>query len=538
VAVVAVAVAVASRGPSDAVTTARAFTAAWERSDYGAMHSLLTPDAKRRYGLPRFERAYRDAAATATATGLTAGKARDASGGAAVAVTVRTRVFGRIPARLEVPVNGTRVDWSPRLAFPGLRKGELLTRRSEPPARASILARDGRTIASGPAGARIPAAAAAGIAGTMGKANAGPEADALYARGFPRTVEVGRGGLERILDARVAGTPGGTLLAGTRTLGRAAPRPARAVRTTIDLRIQAAAETALAGRLGGIAALDARTAEVRALAGIAFSAPQPPGSTFKIVTLAAALQNRVAKPSTPFPVSSYALLDGVKLQNANGESCGGSVAEGFVQSCNSVYAPLGVKVGARRLVAMAERMGWNRRPSLTGALPSTIPAAAAIKSPLELGSTAIGQGKVLATPLQMAMVAQAIASKGASRTPTVTHGAAAAPRRVIDAHTARTIAKLMVAVVARGTGTSAALGSGQVAGKTGTAELESTTGPTADAQNADQQSQQSHTDAWFTSFAPAKHPRIVVAVMLVRAGAGGETAAPAARTVLQAALSQ
>jgi cell division protein FtsI/penicillin-binding protein 2 len=86
--------------------------------------------------------------------------------------------------------------------------------------------------------------------------------------------------------------------------------------------------------------------------------------------------------------------------------------------------------------------------------------------------------------------------------------------------------------VARGTGTAANLGRGVVAGKTGTAELESTTGPAA-GQNPDVRS---HTDAWFTSFAPAKRPRIVVAVMLVRAGAGGETAAPAARGVLAAAL--
>ena len=158
--------------------------------------------------------------------------------------------------------------------------------------------------------------------------------------------------------------------------------------------------------------LDPRTGQVRALAGIAFSAPQPPGSTFKIITLAAALSAHVAKPSTPFPVASYALIDGVKLANANGESCGGSVAEGFVQSCNSVYAPLGVRVGSKRLVAMAERFGWNSRPAFAGAKASTIPSADQVGSKLALGSSAIGQGKVLATPLQMAMVAQAIAEKG------------------------------------------------------------------------------------------------------------------------------
>jgi cell division protein FtsI/penicillin-binding protein 2 len=246
------------------------------------------------------------------------------------------------------------------------------------------------------------------------------------------------------------------------------------------------------------------------------------------------LENHVAKTSTRFPFSSYALIDGVKLQNANGEVCGGNVAEGFVESCNSVYAPLGVKVGAERLVAMAERFGWNRRPPFPGARASTLPPADQIGSKLALGSSAIGQGKVLATPLQLAMVAQTIAGGGRQRAPTVVPGEAAAPRRVISTHNAHVIRKLMLGVVARGTGTSANLGKNVVAGKTGTAELESTTGPTA-GQSPDVRS---HTDAWFTSFAPAKRPRIVVAVMLVRAGAGGETAAPAARVVLQKALAR
>jgi cell division protein FtsI/penicillin-binding protein 2 len=103
----------------------------------------------------------------------------------------------------------------------------------------------------------------------------------------------------------------------------------------------------------------------------------------------------------------------------------------------------------------------------------------------------------------------------------------------MSSHTARVIEKLMVAVVARGTGTAAAIGPGEVAGKTGTAELESTTGPNADTT----QDERSHTDAWFAAFAPAKHPRVAVGVMFVRAGAGGDTAAPAAREAIQAALS-
>ena len=92
---------------------------------------------------------------------------------------------------------------------------------------------------------------------------------------------------------------------------------------------------ALAGRLGGVAALDPRNGEIRALAGIAFSAPQPPGSTFKIVTTAAALEQGLVKPSTDFPVESHAIIDGVELENANGEFCGGTFRDSFAHSCNS-----------------------------------------------------------------------------------------------------------------------------------------------------------------------------------------------------------
>ena len=223
-----------------------------------------------------------------------------------------------------------------------------------------------------------------------------------------------------------------------------------------------------------------------------------------------------------------AVIDGVKLQNANGESCGVNVGEGFVHSCNSVYAPLGVRVGAKRLVETAERYGWNRQPPFAGARPSTIPAADQIASKLELGSSAIGQGRVLATPLQMAMVAQAIANDGIQRTPTILPGQLAPPRRVISTHTAHTIRKLMVAVVARGTGVSAALGSGVVAGKTGTAELTNTAAPGA--------SSPQNTDAWFVGYAPVGHPKVVAGALFPNQGAGGAAAAPPVHDVIAAAL--
>jgi cell division protein FtsI/penicillin-binding protein 2 len=304
------------------------------------------------------------------------------------------------------------------------------------------------------------------------------------------------------------------------------------VRSTIDTDIQAAAVTALAGRLGGIAALDPRTGEVRALAGVAFSAPQPPGSTFKLVTTTAALDSELVKPSDEFEVVSSALIDGVPLSNANGELCGGTFTASFAHSCNSVFAPLGVEVGAERLVATAERFGWNEEPTISGAKESTLPEAGEMTSPLEIGSSAIGQGRVLATPLQMASVAQTIANDGVMEAPTLLMGGPRESRRVTSKQTARTIERLMVGVVEYGTGTAAAIGGVKVAGKTGTAELGDTRGPDAVESDA------SNTDAWFTSYAPAGKPEIVVAALFVRNGAGGAVAAPAAQPVLVAGLKE
>ena len=208
--------------------------------------------------------------------------------------------------------------------------------------------------------------------------------------------------------------------------------------------------TALAGRLGGIAALDPRTGEVRALAGIAFSAPQPPGSTFKIVTTAAALE---AEAWSSCPTSSRsrraALIDGVDARERQRRVCGGTFADSFAHSCNSVFAPLGVKVGAERLVETAERFGWNaepRHPRREGR--ARCPAAGEIVTPLEVGSTAIGQCKVLATPLQMASVAQTIANDGVRQAPTLAAGRAPKPRPGDHAaRSPRTIEELMVGVV-------------------------------------------------------------------------------------------
>jgi cell division protein FtsI/penicillin-binding protein 2 len=516
--------------------TAQEFTESWERGDFEAMYALLDDASRRVHSLREFRLAYGDAAATATLRGVAVGEPEGGDGGeVAVPVEARTRVFGRLRLELRLPVSGERVTWGPLLAFPGLRRGEGLSRRSEPPVRGTLLSRDGKVLARGEAAnRRSPLEAIAGsIAGTLSPEETGEERRALYAQGFPRDWPVGQTGLEEAFESRLAGRPGGELLAGTRVLASARPVRAKPVRTTIDSRLQEAAVVGLAGRFGGIAALDPRSGEIRALAGIAFSAPQPPGSTFKIVTTAAALEAGLVEPKTEFPVDTAATIDGVELENANGEYCGGSFRDSFAHSCNSVFAPLGVELGADLLVAMAERFGWNGEPTVLGEVPSTLPPATEIATPLEVGSTAIGQFRTLATPLQMASVAQTIASHGMRHLPTLDRDADAERVRVIGPRIARTIGSLMVDVVDYGTGTAAAIPGVKVAGKTGTAELEDTRDPeTGETLPPDPM----NTDAWFAAYAPAKRPQIAVAVMLVRAGAGGATAAPAARVVLDAAL--
>ena len=526
---------------SASVAAARDFARAWERSDYRSMHSLLSDPARARTSLRRFRSAYERAADTATLRRVRVTAVAEDDRGARLTVAAATRAFGTIREEVVLPQTDGEVDWQPHLVFPGLGPGGRLSRQTRVPERAAILARDGTVIARGPAAAR-EVGAASSIAGTVEPPQSAEERAALVARGFPPTALAGRSGLERALEERIAGRPGGLLIAGGRVLASTQPKPAKDVRTTIDPRLQEAAVAALAERFGGIAALDPATGQVRALAGIAYSGPQPPGSTFKIITAAAALEEGLVKPSTRFPVETRAVIDGVELENANGESCGGTFVNSFAHSCNSVFAPLGVRLGARRLVAAAERFGFNAEPSLPGAMRSTLPEASDLTSVLEVGSTAIGQGRVLATPLMLASVAQAVAADGILIEPTLVAAAPGRRKRVMPARVAAQLERMMVDVVRYGTGTRASLAPTRVAGKTGTAELEDTTDdeppPGTEGQPVEAKPPGYDTDAWFTAYAPIRKPRLAVAVLFVRNGAGGDTAAPAARAVLQAALAR
>jgi penicillin-binding protein A len=493
--------------------------------------------------------------------GVAAGDVRlgQSAGGGEAAVLpleVRTGAFGTIADELVVPLSDGLVEWSPELVFPGLNPGEVLSRHTRTAPRAPILAADGTPLAKGPAAARSSplGTAATAVTGSMATARRG-RASELEAKGFPPGTLTGSSGLELAFDDRLAGRPGGRLLAipeggsaadGARVLADTEPQRGKPLRTTIDPELQSAAVTALADLFGGVAVLDARSGAVRAVAGVAFSAPQPPGSTFKVITTVAALDGGKVEPGDEFPIETAAVIDGREVANAHDEPCGGTFAQSFAKSCNSVFAPLGVDVGGDLLVETAEKFGYNAPPELydaeaTAAVDppaSTIPAE--FDSDLDLGVSAIGQGEVLATPLALASAAQTIAAGGIrSPTPLVRDpdlGPVGEPVEVTSKQTADTVRDLMIGVVNDGTGSAAALPGIQVAGKTGTAEL----GPKAlepGEELGPGEEPELEVDAWFTAFAPAGSPKLAVAVMVVNAdGDGGTIAAPIAREVLAAGL--
>jgi len=544
-------------GAGSEAPAATRFLEAWEDGDYEAMHAELTPESRDEHPLKEFQRAYEEAATTATIRSVDVGEEKIGGDLVSAPVKFETYAFGSLSGTLEVPLEDGQVDWGPELVYPGLEEGERLTRRTRAPQRAAILAADRSPLARGPAAARSVQSGALAVVGEVGTPER-RQAKELAARGFPPGTLAGTSGLELAFDERLAGRPGGQLLAtkagdenalaGGREIASSEPVRGEPVRTTIDPEIQSAAVTALGGLYGGVAVLDARDGSVLALAGLGYSAPQPPGSTFKVITATAALDAGVVKPSDEFPVEISNHDIGREIANSHDSPCGGTFVTSFAKSCNTVFAPLGVDVGGEKLVETAELFGFNEPPAMlneaaTAALKppaSTLPTD--LDSSVAIGETAIGQGQVLATPLQMATVAQTIAN-GGKRMPTpITKDPELAPDsepvEVTSPETAQTIRQMMIEVVNNGTGTAAAVDGVQVAGKTGTAEL----GPAALSAGetlGEGEEPPQETDAWFTAFAPANKPKLAVAVMIVESeGDGGEVAAPIAQQILASALSK
>jgi penicillin-binding protein A len=554
--------AIAGNPGSPEKEAAERFTTAWESNEYAAMYSELNPGSQQEININDFVIAYREAERIATVRSLEAGSPSNASSvevpeesSAAetrtvvpVPTTVSTVAFGSVEAQLELPFAEDGIAWEKRLTFPGLHEGEHLESQVELAPRAPILAADGTPLAEGPTEARAHpiGSEAIDVTGEVGTPEE-DEMEALARQGFAPDTPVGITGLERAFNARLAGKPGGSLLAAsdidgsTRTLAKAEPKAGAPVKTTIDTGLQETAVSALAGRVGGIAVLDARDGDIRALAGQAFSAPQPPGSTFKMITTVAALQKGVVSLDDEFEITSGTNVGGRFIENANGEYCGGTFREAFAESCNADFAPLGPKIGNDELVSTAERFGFNSPPTLYASkyvaevepAESTLPTE--IGEEVDLGVSAIGQGEVLATPLEMASVAQTIANDGVRFPTSIVANEKlrpeAEPERVMSAQIANELTELMVGVVTDGTGTAGAISEAQVAGKTGTAEL----GPKPGEEDSEHPEQRK--DAWFAAFAPAEKAKLAVGVLLIEAeAAGGEVAAPAASEVLSAGL--
>jgi peptidoglycan glycosyltransferase len=554
---------------------AERFVKDWAHQDFKAMHDELSDSAQAQYSAADLQSAYGDAQEASTATSIDPGdaggpKSINGTDVVDVHVGVGTRLFGKVDGTLRLPLDSGKVAWNPSLTFPGLASGERVGRRLTLGKRAPILAKHGVALATGPTDDRTSSlgGSAIDVAGETGAPDPDQQAK-LKKAGYPSNENTGVSGLELAFNARLSGQPSGQLLAakegtplpdvpaGTdgRVLATAHGTPGQPVTTTIDPRLQSTTVAALGGQSGGVVVLNAHNGNVLALAGSAYSSPQPPGSTFKVITTTAALEGHDVKLTDTFPHLTEVNPDpesGARVvHNAHDEVCGGTFVEAFADSCNSVFAPLGVKVGADRLVDTAEDYGFNQTPSLYNAAATaatqpnkmTIPSAAELKAEptnTDLSVTAFGQGKVLATPLGMASVAQTVAN-GGSRSPTnivkdPNLRSPAGPVEVTSKANARVLTGLMRAVVTQGTGTQAALPGIQVAGKTGTAELGPKPGePTPPPGQEDTAKQ--IVDGWFIAFAPANNPKLAIGVMLIDAsGDGGTTAAPIAREILGSGL--
>lgn len=406
---------------------------------------------------------------------------------------------------------GRRVVAAPTDYHPALRPGLQLDRRRQPATRGVLQDRTGQ-----PLRAASPDLAV-NVLGSVGPA---PQSTDRVVKGDP----VGVSGLERVLDDRLGGRAGGSVVLtdaagqGVQTLQQFPPVPGVDVRTTIDLTMQAAAERAVATlpARAALVAVDASTGEVRALANNPLTGVAPaftafaPGSTFKIVTATAALLNG-ATEQTPIDCPPTITVGGRTFGNDAGMGGLGQISlqQAFTVSCNTAFIGLSRTLPSGALQQAAQRYGFGR----TDLLPittqgGTVPPPA---SPVEAAADAIGQGRVQASPLIMASVAAAVAD-GTWRQPRLLPGAGTTtplPAQVVDP-----LRRMMRSVVTSGTGQAANLPGTPVYGKTGTAEYGTATPPL--------------THAWFVGF---RGP-LAFAVFTETGAFGGSVSAPVAARFL------
>lgn len=325
---------------------------------------------------------------------------------------------------------------------------------------------------------------------------------------------------------------------------------------TLHHELQKTGERLLRGKKGSVVAIDPRSGEILAMVSKPDFNPNrlntdwskliederspllnrgiaglyPPGSTFKVIMSAAVLEN--GQIDTNYDCKGSIVVDGYTLSDLNKQGHGVlDLRRSLAVSCNTNFARMALELGGDRVLNMARGFYFGR--PIPGDIPmqtSRIPYDRGIK-PTELAAVAIGQGKLLVSPVQMALVAGVFANDGVMMTPRILQevrspegkqlrGISSEGIRVIPSEIADEVKEMMVAVVAEGTGKNARISGIRVAGKTGTAE--NATG-------------ESH--AWFIGFAPADAPKVAVAIILETEGrSGGIAAAPVARQIMTQAL--
>jgi peptidoglycan glycosyltransferase len=401
-----------------------------------------------------------------------------------------------------------------------------------------------------------------------------------YTRTYPRGgtfahplgysfIENGRRGLELYRNDELTGEEDefASILSGLES----SDREGNDVVTNLDVAGTEAAVAGLAGRKGAVVAIEPQTGKVRVMVSIPEYDPnqipsafrqingdpnQPllnrttqelyqPGSTFKVVTATAALDTGKVTPDTVIDGSSPRTISGAPLENSGGQSFGPiSFTDALTNSVNTVFAQVGERVGAETLVEYMKRYGFYEDPQLDYPDFQMIPSGIRrngtdyVESGFDVGRVAIGQGgsegALDTTPMQMALVASAIANKGRLMKPQLADRIVRKDGRVkqriepdlqaevMKPETAEQLTAMMSRVVEEGTGTAAALSGVRVAGKTGTAEVGAN---------------REFTQPWFICFAPVENPRIAIAVTVERTtGQGGTVAAPIAKSVLEALL--
>ncbi len=340
------------------------------------------------------------------------------------------------------------------------------------------------------------------------------------------------------------------------------------VYTSLDPKAQRVALDGLAGRSGSVVALDPRTGAVKVMVALpgynnnhpdatgpgistfnrSTQAGYPPGSTFKVVTASAAIDSGKYTPNSVVNGNSPKTISGVPLSNDLNQSFGNiDLTTALTFSVNTVWAQVAESLGRGTMTKYMKRFGFYSKPPLDYP-PDEMSSSRVYSStgrPLppgspneDLGRIAIGQGGLAVTPLQMAMVASAVANGGKLMAPRLAQRVVDPDGRTIKTYkpsvysqvmsrsTAAQVTQMMKRVVDEGTGTPAQLGAISVAGKTGTAQV-GIVGSNL-------------TQPWFIGFAPVQDPKVAVAVTIERTagGFGGTVAAPIAKNVIQTLLSE